>query len=91
MAEFVVNEAGCRNLADNMRTQLAAIQARVSEIESHEGMLRSALGPDYEAIARSTRAMTAELEEAQRSMNTVIANMTEYIARVGEIRVTLNG
>ena len=89
--EFVVNESGCQNLAENMRSQLAAIQGCVSQIDSHEGMMRSALGPDYEAIARSTRAMTAELQDAQRNMNIIISNMMEYIARVKEIRVTLNG
>ena len=89
--EFIVNESGCQNLAENMRNQLAAIQACVSQIDSHEGLMRSALGPDYESIARSTRAMTAELQEAQRNMNIIQSNMMEYIARVKTIRVTLNG
>ena len=89
--EFIVNEEGCRNLADNMRAQLAAIQSCVAQIDSHESLMRAALGPDYEAIARSTRAITQELQDAQRNMNTIIDNMEEYIVRVGSIRVTLNG
>lgn len=88
--EFVVNEQGCANLAENMRQQLAAIQACVSQIDSHEGLLRSALGPDYDAIARSTKAICDELQDAQRNMNTIISCMEDYIARVKEIRVVLN-
>lgn len=89
--EFIVDETGCRNLAENMRQHLAAIRARVDAIAQQDRTLHAALGSDYEAIGRTARTMSEELEAAQRNMDITIRNMEEYISRVGQIRISLNG
>ena len=71
---------------DNMR-DVAAI---ISEIDSQNGTLKAALGDDYEAIARSVRAMTAELQNAHSELNVIINDMNEYMARVHQARVSLD-
>ena len=88
--EFVVNESGCRALSTDMLSNLKEIAGLVSEIDSQNGTLKAALGDDYDAIARIVRTMTSELNSAYQELNTIINDMSEYMARVHEARVSLN-
>ena len=88
--EFVVNESGCRALSMDMLSNLKEIAGLVSEIDSQNGTLKAALGDDYDAIARTVRIMTSELNSAYQELNTIISDMGEYMARVHEARVSLN-
>lgn len=87
--EFTVNEAGCRQLSIDMMTTLRDIAKLVKEIENNNNLLRSALGEDYESIARTVRVMAEALGQAEGEMNTVIHNMEEYIRTVGLARIAL--
>lgn len=62
----------------------------VSEIDSQNGTLRAALGDDYDAIARSVRIMTSELQNAHSELNVIINDMNEYMSRVHQARVSLD-
>lgn len=88
--EFVVNESGCRQLSADMLTNLKDIAGLVAEIDSQNGTLKAALGDDYDAIARTVRVMTSELNSAYQELNTIINDMSEYIAQVHQARVSLN-
>ena len=88
--EFVVNERGCRQLSTDMLSSLKEIAGLVAEIDSQNGTLMAALGDDYDAIARTVRIMTGELNSAYQELNTIIKDMGEYMARVHEARVSLN-
>ena len=88
--DFVVNESGCRQLSVDMLNYLKEIAGLVSEIDSQNGNLQAALGDDYEAIASSVRIITGELNSAYRELNTIIADMNEYMSRVHQARVSLN-
>ena len=88
--EFVVNESGCRQLSTDMLSSLKEIAGLVAEIDGQNGTLRAALGDDYDAIARTVRIMTAELNSAYQELNTIINDMGEYMARVHEAKVSLN-
>ena len=86
--EFVVNESGCRQLS--MLSNLKEIAGLVAEIDSQNGTLKAALGDDYDAIARTVRIMTGELNSAYQELNTIIKDMGEYMAQVHQARVSLN-
>lgn len=88
--EFVVNESGCRQLSVDMLTNLKDIAGLVAEIDSQNGTLKAALGDDYDAIARTVRVMTSELNSAYQELNTIIKDMGEYMAQVHQARVSLN-
>lgn len=88
--EFVVNESGCRQLSADMLTNLKDIAGLVAEIDSQNGTLKAALGDDYDAIARTVRVMTSELNSAYQELNTIIKDMCEYMAQVHQARVSLN-
>ena len=88
--EFVVNESGCRQLSADMLTSLKDIAGLVAEIDSQNGTLKAALGDDYDAIARTVRVMTSELNSAYQELNTIIKDMGEYMAQVHQARVSLN-
>lgn len=88
--EFVVNENGCRQLSADMLLSLKEIAGLVAEIDSQNGTLKAALGDDYDAIARTVRVMTSELNGAYQELNTIINDISEYMARVHEARVSLN-
>lgn len=88
--EFVVNESGCRQLSADMLLILKEIAGLVTEIDSQNGLLKAALGDDYETIARTVRIMTAELSSAYQELNTIINDMSEYMERIHEARVSLN-
>lgn len=88
--EFVVNENGCRQLSEDMLSNMREIAMLVSEIEGQNGNLKAALGEDYETIARSIRQMTAALSEAQRELNVIIGDMNEYMLQVHQARVVLD-
>lgn len=88
--EFVVNENGCKQLSVDMLKSLRDIAALVSEIDSRNGTLQAALGDDYEAIAKTVRIMSGELNSAYDELNTIIDDMGEYMARVNQARVVLN-
>lgn len=88
--EFVVNESGCRQLSADMITNLKDIAGLVAEIDSQNGTLKAALGDDYDAIARTVRVMTSELNSAYQELNTIIKDMGEYMAQVHQARVSLN-
>jgi len=88
--EFVVNESGCRQLSADMLTNLKDIAGLVAEIDSQNGTLKAALGDDYDAIARTVRVMTSELNSAYQELNTIINDMSEYMAQVHQARVSLN-
>ena len=89
--EFTVNESGCRQLSQDMLSNLREIAMIVSEIDSQNGNLRAALGDDYDAIASSVRIMTSELSNAHSELNVIINDMNEYMSRVHQARVSLNG
>lgn len=88
--EFVVNESGCRQLSSDMLTNLKDIAGLVAEIDSQNGTLKAALGDDYDAIAKTVRVMTSELNSAYQELNTIIKDMGEYMAQVHQARVSLN-
>lgn len=88
--DFVVNESGCRQLSTDMLTGLKEIAGLVSEIDSHNGTLKAALGEDYDAIARPVRVMSDELNNAYQELNTIINDMEEYMARVHQAKVALD-
>ena len=88
--EFVVNESGCRQLSADMLTNLKDIAGLVAEIDNQNGTLKAALGDDYDAIARTVRVMTSELNSAYQELNTIINDMSEYMAQVHQARVSLN-
>lgn len=88
--EFIVNESGCRQLSTDMLTNLKDIAGLVAEIDSQNGTLKAALGDDYDAIARTVRVMTSELNSAYQELNTIIKDMGEYMAQVHQARVSLN-
>lgn len=88
--EFTVNEQGVRSLSMDMATHLREIARLVGEIESQNSMLHAALGEDTEAVARTVRTMSAELNSAYAELNTIISDMAEYMSRVQQARVSLN-
>lgn len=88
--EFVVNENGCRKLSADMLTNLKDIAGLVAEIDNQNGTLKAALGDDYDAIARTVRVMTSELNSAYQELNSIIMDMGEYMAQVHQARVSLN-
>lgn len=88
--EFIVNESGCRQLSEDMLIHLKSIAGLVAEIDSQNGTLKAALGDDYDAIARTVRVMTSELNSAYQELNTIIKDMGEYMAQVHQARVSLN-
>lgn len=88
--EFVVNESGCRQLSMDMLSNMREIATLISEIDSQNGTLKVALGDDYDAIARSVRYMTSELQNAHSELSVIINDMNEYMARVHQARVSLN-
>lgn len=88
--DFIVNESGCRQLSADMLTNLKDIAGLVAEIDSQNGTLKAALGDDYDAIARTVRIMTSELNSAYQELNTIIKDMGEYMAQVHQARVSLN-
>lgn len=88
--DFTVNEQGCAALIDNMRNYMTQIRAIIDGIDSHEAMLREALGNDSQAVAATVRTMRSELENAQRELDTITADMVEYVARVNVIKDTLS-
>ena len=88
--EFSVNEQGCQNLSEEMFNGLNEIGNIISELESMEGTLRSALGDDYESIGQSTNRMKSELGDALREFKIILKDMKEYMSRVHLIRVVMN-
>lgn len=88
--KFVVNESGCRQLSEDMLSNMREIDVLISEIDSQKGTLKAALGDDYDAIAESVRYMTSQLASAQSELNVIINDMNEYMSRVHQARVSLN-
>jgi len=90
MAEYKIDENGCKGLSEAMLVQLREIAGVISEIQNQEGTLRAALGDDYDAIAKKIRVMSGELDGAYKELDTIIKDMKEYITRVGQARVALD-
>jgi len=88
--EFVVNESGCRQLSIDMLSNLREIAGLVAEIDNQNGNLKAALGDDYDAVARTVRIISGELNNACQELNTIINDMDEYMAQVHQARVSLN-
>lgn len=88
--EFVVNESGCRKLSIDMLSNLKEIAGLVAEIDNQNGNLKAALGDDYDAVARTVRIISGELNNACQELNTIINDMDEYMAQVHQARVSLN-
>ena len=88
--EFIVNEQGCQQLAENIQTDINKIATLISEIEGKNSTLQSALGEDADTIAASVKTMNNALQGAQRSFSVVRADMTEYMARVHQAKVALH-
>lgn len=88
--EFIVNESGCKQLSNEMVATMYQIMALINEIDSHSGMLRGALGDDYDSIAKSVNYMATELQNAYSELNVIINDMNEYMSRVQMARVSLN-
>lgn len=87
--EFVVNEAGCKRLSEDMLSNMRGITSIIAEIDAQNGTLRAALGDDYDAIAKSVRTMTSELSNAQAELNVIINDMNEYMSYVHQAKVSL--
>ena len=87
--EFVVNENGCRQLSEDMATNLREIARLVSEIVSQDGTLKAALGDDYDAIAESVRIMTADRMRVSISFVLVSNNTTVYIQSLKKLCIEL--
>lgn len=87
--EFVVNEAGCKRLSEDMLSNMREIASIIAEIDAQNGTLRAALGDDYDAIAKSVRTMTSELSNAQAELNVIINDMNEYMSYVHQAKVSL--
>jgi|GEM_PF-4944402 len=87
--EFVVNEAGCKRLSEDMLSNMRGIASIIAEIDAQNGTLRAALGDDYDAIAKSVRTMTSELSNAQAELNVIINDMNEYMSYVHQAKVSL--
>lgn len=87
--EFIVNESGCRQLSTDMLSNMREIATMIAEIDSQNGTLKAALGDDYDTIARSVRIMTSELQNAHSELNVIISDMSEYMSRVHQARVSL--
>lgn len=88
--EFVVNESGCRQLSIDMLSNLREIAGLVAEIDNQNGNLKAALGDDYDAVARTVRIISGELNNACQELNTIINDMDEYMTQVHQARVSLN-
>lgn len=88
--EFVVNESGCRQLSIDMLSTLREIAGLVAEIDNQNGNLKAALGDDYDAVARTVRIISGELNNACQELNTIINDMDEYMTQVHQARVSLN-
>lgn len=88
--EFIVDEAGCRQLSADMLHNLKQIARIIAEIDSQSSLLHAALGEDVDAIARSVRVMGSELENADRELGTIITDMQEYMAQVQQAKVALH-
>lgn len=88
--EFVVNESGCRQLSIDMLSNLKEIAGLVAEIDNQNGNLKAALGDDYDAVARTVRIISGELNNACQELNTIINDMDEYMTQVHQARVSLN-
>lgn len=89
--EFIMNESGCRQLSVDMAMDMRRIADLIAAIESQNNTLKAALGDDYDAIAHSVRMMTSEFGNAYHELDTIIADINEYIRRVGQARISLNG
>ena len=87
--EFIVNESGCRQLSTDMLSNMKDIAGIISEIESQNSTLKAALGDDYDAIAHSVNIMTSELSNAYSELEIIINDMSEYMQRVHQARVSL--
>lgn len=87
--EFIIDENGCRQLSIDMSDLLKEICTIIAEIENHNGVLKVALGDDYDAIAKSIRIITNELNYAEKELNIIISDMKEYMAQVHQARVSL--
>ena len=87
--EFIVNEKGCQQLSLDMLKNMREIAQIVSAIESQNSTLKAALGDDYDSIASSVRIMTAELTNAQSELNIIIDDMSAYMEKVHQARVSL--
>ena len=88
--EFIVNEQGCSNLMNEMTNKLNEIGRIISDIESNDAVLNSALGDDGAAVRRSISTMKGAMGDALRDLKVVITNMDAYIKSVKEIKVVLN-
>lgn len=89
MAEFIVNEKGVDNLIGLMESRLQEIQRLTGDIGSSVALLRSALGEDAGTIEQRIHTVEQELQSARGEMNIITADMRQYIAKVKQVRVTL--
>lgn len=88
--EFIVNESACRQLSVDMLTDMKNVALLIAEINNQNSNLMAALGDDYQSINRSVQVMASEFADAQHELDTIIRDMNEYMARVGQARVALN-
>ncbi len=88
--EFTVNEQGCSNLANEMFNKLNEINRIITDMESKDAVLNSALGDDGARVRRSVATMKSAMGDAMRDLKVVVNNMNEYIQKVHEIKVVLN-
>lgn len=80
--DFIVNESGCKKLCIDMLTNLKEINGLINEFQDHDGILKAALGDDYDAIAKTVRVMNSELISAYQELTTIINDMNEYVEHV---------
>ena len=73
-----------------MLSNLREIAGLVAEIDNQNGNLKAALGDDYDAVARTVRIISGELNNACQELNTIINDMDEYMTQVHQARVSLN-
>lgn len=92
MVEFTVSEKRCHQLRQDMLNEMIAIKKIVDEFEESKDRLKQALGEnDYRGVMNKVAAIKTELELAEGHLKEVADCMGEYIERVKQIRVVLNG
>lgn len=90
MSDFTVDEKGCDTLMQNLENNIRQIALIDNDLADSLPTLRRALGDDYEGLKNSIKIITDQLGEAIQQLSIVRSCTSEYMARVKQIRVTLN-
>ena len=89
--EYLINETGCRQLSLDILGDMRQIAGILSDFSSNDSILRRALGEDYDAFNRSVRVIASQLNSASGELSIINSNMQEYMQRVHQTRVVIEG